>query len=288
MLGLQLCRPLEDDWRDTLDAVACDHGRPTSHHVAKLAARVAALSAAYNDPARARADVRGSGAARLGFAFARDVPKGAAAVRELLATEALVVERTVRVLDWGSGFGATTWGLLRALEANGARCTVDATWVDHDRDALEVAAAIARHRDGRGNVTLRFKTLLRNRGAVDNLGRFDVVLVGQVLSELDVGMALAVRAERHADFSPTCSGATPKRAVRSSSSNRRCAIARDTCTVSATRWPREGRPSSPPACTRRHAPRSPAKATGATRTSPSIYRRGSFRLRARPAFAIRV
>ncbi|MDP9002684.1 MAG: hypothetical protein M3O46_21550, partial [Myxococcota bacterium] len=76
MLGLALVVPLEDDWRDALDAVARRRRWPTSHDVAELADRVIALSAAYNDPSVARAAMRDAGAARLGFSFARDVPKG--------------------------------------------------------------------------------------------------------------------------------------------------------------------------------------------------------------------
>src|SRR5258708_4616968 len=128
MIGFDLVRPLEDDWRDALDAVARARGWPTSRDVAKLAACVAELSQAYNDSMRARAGIREAGAARLGFAFARDVPKGAAAVRELVATGELRVAGTLRVLDVGAGLGATTWGLVRALEAAGARGEVDATW----------------------------------------------------------------------------------------------------------------------------------------------------------------
>src|SRR5690349_16719700 len=111
MLGRALVRPLEDDWRDVLDGVARARGWPTSRDVAALGARVAALSAAYNDPARARAAVRDAGAARLGFSFARDVPKGAAAVRELVALGVLAARaastseraRSLRVLDVGAG-----------------------------------------------------------------------------------------------------------------------------------------------------------------------------------------
>src|SRR5258708_26429783 len=109
MLGGALVRSLEDDWRDVLDGVAKARGWPTSRDVAALASRVAALSAAYNDPGRARAAVRDAGAARLGFSFARDVPKGAAAVRELVALRALVPAAALRVLDVGAGLGATTW-----------------------------------------------------------------------------------------------------------------------------------------------------------------------------------
>ncbi|MDP9035356.1 MAG: small ribosomal subunit Rsm22 family protein, partial [Myxococcota bacterium] len=92
-----------------------------------------------------------------------------------------------------------TWGLARALEAAGARRTLDVTWVDEDRQALELAAAIARRREGRGRVALRVRALSPLGGALDGLGRFDVVLAGQVLSELDVGSPDPWRAERHAD-----------------------------------------------------------------------------------------
>src|SRR5579864_2373315 len=106
MLGLALVRPLEDDWRETLDRVARRHRWPASRDVAELAARVAELSAAYNDPSVARADIRSAGAARLGFAFVRDVPKAAAAVRELVATGALRLDGgRLRVLDLGAGLG---------------------------------------------------------------------------------------------------------------------------------------------------------------------------------------
>lgn len=197
MIGFDLVRPLEDDWRDALDAVARARGWPTSRDVAKLAACVAELSQAYNDSMRARAGIREAGAARLGFAFARDVPKGAAAVRELVATGELRVAGTLRVLDVGAGLGATTWGLVRALEAAGARGEVDATWVDAEAQALELGAAVARARRGRGVLDVRARCLTRSLGSMDDLGQFDVVLVGQLLSELDVGAAPQVRLDRH-------------------------------------------------------------------------------------------
>src|SRR5262249_44217069 len=136
MLGRELVRPLEDDWRDVIDRVARARGWPTSRDPAALGARVKALSAADHDPARGRAASREAGAARLGFSFARDVPKSAAAVRELVATGALGERATWRVLDIGAGLGATTWGVVRALAAAGARAAVEATWVDGDAQAL--------------------------------------------------------------------------------------------------------------------------------------------------------
>jgi ribosomal protein RSM22 (predicted rRNA methylase) len=200
MLGRDLVRPLEDDWRDALDGVARARGWPTSRDVAALAARVAALSEAYNDPERARAAVRDAGPARLGFSFPRDVPKAAAAVRELVATGAVPRAASLRVLDVGAGLGATTWGVARALEAAGSDADLDVTWVDADAPALELAAAIARARQGVGRVNVRTRAIVRSAGALDDLGRFDLVLAGQLLSELDVGVTDELRAARHAEL----------------------------------------------------------------------------------------
>jgi SAM-dependent methyltransferase len=199
MLGRKLVRPLEDDWQETLGSVARSRGWPTSHEVARLAERVAELSAAYNDPARARAAAHQAGAARLGFSFPRDVPKGAAAVRELVATGTLTCKpgRPLRLLDVGAGLGATTWGVARALDAAGGAGPIEATWVDTDAAALDLGAAIARERSGRA-VALHVRTVTRTAGPFDDLPRFDLVLAGQLLSELDVGEDEPTRADRHA------------------------------------------------------------------------------------------
>jgi len=198
MVGLDLVRPLEDDWRDTLDEVARGRGWPTSRDVARLAARVAALSDAYNDPGRARASVRDAGAARLGFSFARDVPKGSAAVRELVAAGVLGAQSPVEVLDVGAGLGAMTWGLARAIDrAACASTALDATWIDADPEALDLGLAIARARQGRGRVDLRARAVAGPLSVLDGLGRYDVVLVGHVLSEIGVDEAEDVRIERH-------------------------------------------------------------------------------------------
>ena len=194
-----LARPLEEDWRDALDAVARSRGWPTSRDVARLAARVVELSAAYNDPGRARAAARDAGAARLGFSFPRDVPKGAGAVRELVAAGVLPLDRTLRVLDLGAGLGATTWGFARALAAAGFAGAIEATWVDVDEQALELATSILRARAGReGAVELRARTRTAAAAASAGVGPFDVVLVGQVLSELDVSSPGDLRRRRHA------------------------------------------------------------------------------------------
>jgi hypothetical protein len=202
MLGLSLVRPLEDDWRETLDVVARHHNWPTSADVARLAERVSELSAAYNDPSRARSAMREGGAARLGFAFPRDVPKGAAAVRELIATGALGLggraPEVLRVLDLGAGLGASTWGVARALAAAGSRGTIEATWVEADAEALAVGREIVDARAPRDGVALRVRTLLDRVEALEDLGQFDLVLGAQVLSELDVGAPSPARIDRHA------------------------------------------------------------------------------------------
>ena len=203
MARVNLVRPLEDDWREAIDAVARARSWPTSRDVARLGAAVASLSAAYNDHARARAQVRDAGAARLGFAFVRDVPKGAGAVRELVAAGGLRprVEAGLRVVVLGAGLGATTWGLVRALEDAGCRGSVEATWVDPDAQALVVAAALvsARARAAR-TVALRVRSIASGVGGSMGLGAatFDVVLAGQLLSELDVGAPPEVRVAGHA------------------------------------------------------------------------------------------
>jgi hypothetical protein len=212
MLGLEFVRPLEDDWRATLDAVAAARGWPTSRDPRRLAECVAELSAAYNDGTRARAGVKQAGAARLSFSFVRDVPKGASAVRELVAAQTLRGAApdgdVIRVLDVGAGLGAMTWGLARALDASGRRTRIEATWVDADADAIDVGRAILRGRSSRaGSVQLEVRTEV---AALESLWSgpppagartrppFDVVFVGQVLSELDVGESDATRVERHA------------------------------------------------------------------------------------------
>jgi hypothetical protein len=198
---LALVHPLEEDWRDALDRVARSRGWPTSRDVARLAACVVQLSAAYNDPTRARAAMRDAGPARLGFSFARDVPKAAAAVRELVGAGVLPLDRPLRVLDLGAGLGASTWGLARALKAAGASGGVDATWIDTDAEALELGAALLRARVGAADaVEIRLQSRAGALGSASGLGRFDVVLLGQVLSELDVASPDEVRLPRHVEL----------------------------------------------------------------------------------------
>ena len=210
MIGKTLAQRLEDDWRETLDGIARARRWPSSGDVARLGASVERLSKSYNDP-ELRGLVPGNDdalAARLAFSFVRDVPKGAAAVRELVATGTLTMpsDRPLRVLDVGAGLGATTWGIARALERFGARGAIDASWVDSDSRALDVAMDIVRARDrtrepagatGATGVTIAARAVPRAVGGKLPAGPFDLILLGQVLSELDVGIDPAARVDRH-------------------------------------------------------------------------------------------
>ncbi|HXX66447.1 MAG TPA: small ribosomal subunit Rsm22 family protein [Polyangiaceae bacterium] len=222
---MSLVRPLEDDWRDTLDAIARRRRWPTSGDVARLADCIVDLSRAYNDAARARASVSEAGAARLAFSFVRDVPKGAAAVRELVAAGAIApraaarstcdatsgvaddsaleeaapdAHTTLRILDVGAGFGAMTWGILRALRAAGATCRLDATWLDDDAAALEVGSEIVRER----RADLRLRGLARSLDEIHDtdLGRFDLVVLGNVLSEVGIELPDEARILQHVEI----------------------------------------------------------------------------------------
>jgi hypothetical protein len=197
MLGLDLVRPLEEDWRASLDAVAHRYGWPTTHDVARLGGAVARLADAYNDPSRAAAAMRDAGAARLGFAFARDVPKAAAATRELLATGVLRLDGSLRVLDVGAGLGAMTWGVVRALEAMGAHGAVDAVWIERDALARDVGLSLAATRSQGGPIALNVRDTVASLDALPR-GPFDLVLMGNVLSEMEVAKEAGHRAMAHA------------------------------------------------------------------------------------------
>jgi SAM-dependent methyltransferase len=162
-----------------------------------MAELVGELSKAYNAGEKAGAHLP----ARLAFSFPRDVPKSSGAVRELVGSGALRFpeDRALRVLDLGAGLGASTWGVILALEAEAseARGRVDVVCSDQDQAALSVAAEIVEARRGVGASEVTMRTvrcdLSRGAGRVKDAcsrgreGAFDVVLLGQVLSEIDAG-----------------------------------------------------------------------------------------------------
>jgi ribosomal protein RSM22 (predicted rRNA methylase) len=181
---------LDDAWLGLLGDVARAEGLDLPPR--RLAAELRALSEAYNTGAFARARSRGALAARLAFSFPRDVPKTACAARELAWAGHLAVpeDRALRVLDVGAGLGASTWGLARLLASRGERGAIEATFVDDDPGALGVARAIASARRREGGVDVRVEVTSEAAGAAD--GRYDVVLVGQSLGEIDEDEAAEV------------------------------------------------------------------------------------------------
>jgi hypothetical protein len=188
-------KPLEDDWQGVLDSVLTKMGAPKTSDVARLAPKLAELSRAYNEGAAGVDQKPVPLEARVAFSFARDVPKGAAAVRELVAAGLLTTP--LRILDIGAGLGAMTWGIVRALEASGAKGRVEALLVDADARALDVATKIAAAAP-RGPIEVAMTT--RTQRASAKLPEADLVVVGQVLSELDTGLEPSVRIEKHATF----------------------------------------------------------------------------------------
>ena len=93
--------PLEPEWKDVLDRVIRSLGY-SMNDVARLAPRVAELSRAYNEGSAEGKKTKLPLEARIAFSFPRDVPKGAAAVRELIAEGILSAAREV-VMNEPSG-----------------------------------------------------------------------------------------------------------------------------------------------------------------------------------------
>ena len=129
-----LAQPLDTRWQEILDDVL-EPMRVTTADLAQLAPKVGALSQAYN---MAEAEGRRTALpleARIAFSFPRDVPKGAASVRELVASRRLGIPESgvLRVLDLGAGTGKLT---TRLVERG-----LDVVAVDPIPDMLEVLSS---------------------------------------------------------------------------------------------------------------------------------------------------
>lgn len=202
-----LVRPLEPAWQEVLDAVL-SRSKLSTRDVARLAPKVQELSRAYNTASAEGVRTRLPIEARVAFSFPRDVPKGAGAARELVASGALAMPegRALRVVDLGAGLGAMTWGLVRALAAAGATGRVEACFVDEDEEALRHAVEIGRAaRSILDERQVELAIATRAEGIVAHVERFagppaDVAILGQVLSELDPRETPEVRVERHASL----------------------------------------------------------------------------------------
>lgn len=177
--------------------VAERHRLPTSP--AAIIAALGALSRDYNERGHTRS-TKESLSARLSFSLPRDAPKSMMALRELCATRAIPQRRPLRVLDLGAGLGATTAGLLLALERWGIEGAVDAVLVDEDESALAIAKdAVPLFAGGRAvSVSAHRSKLPFDPGRAPLDRRYDLVLLGQVLSELDLEADGDARADRHA------------------------------------------------------------------------------------------
>lgn len=195
---------IDDEWRSALDAVAEMRRWPKTNEHAKIAAYVGRVSAAYNHEghdALPNLDRNEALAARTEFFFPRDLAKGWGAVRELVKTGATgEVGKPLRILDLGAGVGAMTWGIARALadEPNRTR-SIEAVLIDGDADALKVAEQIAEQRKEIGGVSVKIETMRQISPFSASLvgGPFDLVIAGQLLSELDRDVDPEERIKRH-------------------------------------------------------------------------------------------
>ncbi len=201
MIGA-LPTPASDALLDAAIEIAKSHRLPTLAEPQRLAPHLAALGEAYNDPA-----LRGLGpgkhlAARLGFYFARDVPKVAGAAREAIALGRIALAKgaPLRVLDLGAGLGASHRGLARALDLAGQSGSIDVLALDADEAALDLARELGKRVPREGKVAIELRTAARPMDQVVShaaRARFDVILLGNVLTELDLDRAPDERVARH-------------------------------------------------------------------------------------------
>ena len=129
------------------------------------------------------ADRTGDLAARAVFFTIADAMKIATPIGELVARGALPAGRPLRVVDLGAGCGAMTLGLMATLDA-----ALDVVAIDHDRDALRIAAAACR---GFARAPLTIATRADDV-AKAALPTADLIIMGSVLNELPAGQALAL------------------------------------------------------------------------------------------------
>jgi len=202
-----LVAPLEAKWQEAIDQVLTRRfGLATSKQgdIAKLAAKVEQLSRAYNMAQAEGAQTKLPIEARLAFSFPRDVPKGAAAVRELVGQLDPGSSNALRVIDLGAGLGAMTFGLARALgracQPNGqSPRSIESLLVDEDAEILRVAEEVANAASPLlENVTLSIKTQAAKVGAPISSPPADIVFLGQVLSEIAPREAPEARLTHHA------------------------------------------------------------------------------------------
>ena len=128
------------------------------------------------------------------FFLPRDLPKSAEAVRELIAAGHLPA-RPLHVLDLGAGLGASWLGVHLAARQAGLPGVGRVRLVDQDGRALDLAKEIA------AAVAPGVEVGTRSGSVAEGLAEagmgWDVILFGQVLSELDRDREPGERLQRH-------------------------------------------------------------------------------------------
>jgi ribosomal protein RSM22 (predicted rRNA methylase) len=187
--------------RAAVDAIARRHRLLTSTDSKALTAAVRELSARYNDEREAKVRTGDDPllGARLQFSLARDLPKSREAVVELAHAGLLPQSGPVHLLDVGAGLGATTLGVLSALQERGFRGAVRATLVEPEAKALCLAAEIV---PALAQMPVSITAVRASLDTARELreGTYDFVLFGQVLSEDARELGESDRADKHAEL----------------------------------------------------------------------------------------
>jgi SAM-dependent methyltransferase len=136
--------------------------------------------------------------ARLKFFLSRDLLKLHGPVAELASVSAFPQRQRLRVLDLGAGVGATSLGLSRSLRALGLCERLELIAVDADPDALEIASELCTNLESLPGLPIELTSRVHDlrRGWPVVQGRFDVILLGLVLNELEAGGGAHALAEQ--------------------------------------------------------------------------------------------
>jgi ribosomal protein RSM22 (predicted rRNA methylase) len=184
-----------ETWDDLIQHLLERHN--WTRNTEALATRLQALSVQYNEVGTASAELL---PARLAFSLVRDVPKTRELMRELIRRNSTELPKggELRILDLGAGLGASTFGLIQALGASGSY-QFDATWMDSDMRAMQLGKEVAAGLD-LGTSSLSVQTMQVGDSEPKLLdGRYDIVVFGQVLSEMDRALEPEARVKKHVE-----------------------------------------------------------------------------------------
>lgn len=189
--------------RDDLVRVARALRLPTLDEPSRLVPLVEALTRAYNDPKLHGLAAHDHLAARLSFWLPRDLSKVAASLREAIDLGRVAPHgdgAPTTVLDLGAGLGAGHRGLAVALAMRGRSDALEVLAVDNDARALRGCEELARARPKEAGVSISLRTVPGDAHALPRDAtrrRWDVVIVSQVLTEMDLDLEPAKRVEAH-------------------------------------------------------------------------------------------